>query len=106
MPLDINEQFSTIEYLIINHDCTIDELLSMLYHTPRLRHLTCQHLRDSNTNINTKQPLILSNLTYICITCPPIMFDDFEIFMIKLSAKVQVLIISYFLDETYFNADR
>ena len=47
VPLAMNEKFSTIEYLIIDHCCTLDEIFSMLVHTPRLRHLVCKNVKES-----------------------------------------------------------
>ena len=41
VPFVIDEKFNTIKYLVINHGFTTDELISMLYHTPKLCHLTC-----------------------------------------------------------------
>ncbi len=44
VPVISNEQFSTLKYLIIDYSCTINELISILYHTPQLCHLTCKRL--------------------------------------------------------------
>jgi hypothetical protein len=105
VPLAINEKFSNIEYLVINHCCTFNELLSMLHHTPRLCRLTCDSLVESDTYINAGQPLTLSNLTYICINYPLARFYDFEMFMMQLSAPVQVLSVSLSYDQTYLDGD-
>jgi hypothetical protein len=106
VPLAVNEAFSTIEYLIIDHPCSTNELLSIVCHTPRLRHLSCQNLTESDTITDTKQPMTLSNLTYICIADSLMTFYDFEMFIIKLSAEVQVLIINDCFDDTYLDVNR
>jgi hypothetical protein len=106
LPLVANEQFSTIEYLVINHKCTIDELLSMLSHTPRLRHLACDNLVEFEYPIRTEHSIVLSNLTYLRFDAFFGDFDDFEMSMAKLLAPVQVLVINNLFDDTYLDADR
>jgi len=44
VPVVSNEQFSTLKYLIIDYSSTINELISILYCTPQLYHLTCKRL--------------------------------------------------------------
>ena len=39
--LVVNIQFSTIEYLIIDHICNLNPLISILQYTPHLRCLQC-----------------------------------------------------------------
>ncbi|CAF1313607.1 unnamed protein product [Rotaria sp. Silwood1] len=42
IPIDMYEQLSTIEYLVLSHICDLSELTSILRHTPQLKRLTCQ----------------------------------------------------------------
>lgn len=102
----INQQFSTIQYLIINHSCTIEELLSILRYVPHLRHLSCQNLGESLTDIDLIEPIMLPNLTHVSIINPDIMYFEFEMFIMKLSTAIQILKIDLFDDITYLNAHR
>ena len=43
LPIATNEQFSTIEYLIIDHPCTFNELFSIISYTPQLHRLNFIH---------------------------------------------------------------
>ena len=55
VPLSINEKHSTIERLIIKHPCTIDEITSLLLHTPALQYLVCDQLTHPDDHpMNTK----------------------------------------------------
>jgi hypothetical protein len=106
MPLAVNEQLSTIEYLVINHRCSLNELFSILSHTPRLRHLICNNLVELCDPARIEQSILLSNLTYIRFDSFLGDFDSFEISMAKLLAPVKVLIINILFDKTYLDADR
>lgn len=101
-----NQQISTIQYLIINHSCTIEELLSILRYVPHLRHLSCQNLGESLTDIDLIEPIMLPNLTHVSIINPDIMYFEFEMFIMKLSTAIQILKIDLFDDITYLNAHR
>ncbi|CAF4252976.1 unnamed protein product [Rotaria sp. Silwood2] len=105
VPLALNEQFSTIEYLIISHICTLSELMSILYHTPQLRHLICDNLVESDSNVQIEQSITLSNLVYIRINVYHIDFDEFEMFM-KIFSQLQVLHITQEYGKAYLDADR
>jgi len=101
-----NKQYSTIEYLIINHSCTIDELFFIINYVPHLRHLSCQNLRESLDNIDSIQPIMLPNLIYISIINPSITFFEFEILIMKLFTRIKILKIDLFDDITYLNTHR
>jgi hypothetical protein len=102
----INEPFSTIEYLTINHYCTLEELFLLIHYTPRLHHLICGGLRESYLNLDSKQSITLSNLTYICIRNCHVHFNEFEMFMTKLLCQVKVLRINQYFGKPYFDAYR
>jgi hypothetical protein len=104
LPFATNERFSTIEYLNISHNCTSQQLFSIIQHTPQLRHLTCKNLIGSGTG--NKQLVTLSNLTYLSINCISMKLAEFESIMTNLSSQLQVLNIEYSLDEDYLDADR
>jgi len=106
VPLAINEGFSSIEHLIINHKCTLEELFSILRHTPQLRYLSCESLIKSHTSIDTEKAVTLSSLTDLRIGLSELGMDACEIFLKNISSQLQVLSIKSFVDEHGLDADR
>jgi hypothetical protein len=94
LPIIISERFSTIECLLINHSCKINELISILHHTPQLRYLTCQLLVESDENTDSDVSISVPNLTHIVIENCYMEFDEFETFMQKICSQLRVLRIS------------
>ena len=101
-----NGQFSTIEHMVINHNCTFNELTSMLSHTPRLRHMICRSLEESNDSFEIEQPLVLSDLTYFHMYSCYVNYNVFEMFITKLSSPLQVLSIDRSKVTGYLEVDR
>ncbi|CAF0872377.1 unnamed protein product [Rotaria sordida] len=106
MPIIINERFSTIEYLIIDYSCTMNQLDSLLRHTPRLCRLRCERLVESDENVEKYQSTTLSYLTYISIGECQVEFDDFEMFFKEISFQLEVLHISVSWNMSYLDANR
>jgi hypothetical protein len=106
VPLASNEQFSSIQHLIIDHNITIHEILSVLHHTPRLSHLTCTNLIDSLSPVDIKNLPMLSHLIYLGIDNCQIDFHDFEIFITKVSSQLRVLNVTQYMTVAYLDADR
>jgi hypothetical protein len=106
LPIAKDDQFSAIEYLDINHSCTLNELIAMLSYTPRLRHLICDRLIESDQKIGKEVLITLSKLTHLSIYRCNLLFDEFEIFIRKISSKVKALRVTTSWVETYLDADR
>jgi hypothetical protein len=106
LPIATNNQFSSIEYLIINHSCSLNDLISILSYTHRLNHLTCRELIRSNENITQKATINLPNLTYISILECYLIFDILEPFIKKISSQLQVLRINTYWYASYLDANR
>ena len=104
LPLAFNESLSTIEYLNINHNCTVRQLFSIIDHTPQLRHLICQNLIGSG--IVNKKVVTLSNLKYLSFECGSMSLTEFESIVKTLSSQVEILNILHYSDEDYFDANR
>jgi hypothetical protein len=101
------QQLSHIEHLIIDHCCTLDDFVSIISFTPRLRRLTCQTLFETNENIGRNILLTLPNLTHLIIERCELKFDVLEIFLKKTCSQLQVFCIVIRLkDELYLDADR
>jgi len=106
VPLAINERYSTLEYLSMSHNCTLNELICILCHTPRLRRLVCGNLLKSYADVKKEVSLTLVNLTHITIDGCEIKFDEFEKFIKQICSQLQVLCISKFYNEDYIDPDQ
>lgn len=104
LPFAMNESFSTIEYLNIDHDCTIRQLFSIVHHTPQLRHLVCRNLIGSE--IVNERWVTLSNLKYLSIRFSLINLSEFESTIRTLSSHVETLNIGHCIHGDCFGADR
>ncbi|CAF4787352.1 unnamed protein product, partial [Rotaria sp. Silwood2] len=108
IPLSVatNQQFSGIKYLVMDHSCTLNELIAILSYTHQLCRLTCEQIDESEDNIVTDELNVIFSLTYISITRCNAEFDELETFLIKVSPQLEVLRINTFKDVTYLNANR
>jgi hypothetical protein len=106
IPTTMKNQFSTIRYLLIDHCCTLDELIVLLSCTPQLCRLTCSTVNESKENIVTEAIPTISSLTRISIEVCYAEFDELEMFITKISPQLQVLRINSVNDATYLDADR
>jgi hypothetical protein len=82
--LGIYEKLSMIQYLIINHRCNLEELFSIISHTPQLRRLTCRNLSEAQTDLSNTNQITLFNLTHVYIDIVNIGFIDYEMFFNKI----------------------
>jgi hypothetical protein len=100
LPISTND-YSPIEYLILNGHCRLDQLISILSYTPKLRHLSCQYLyRSGYTDINFSV-----NLISISVILYRISFDELKFFLSKIGFGLKKLKIEKFNDENYFHAE-
>jgi len=106
MPIVINEYVSTIKYLVIDHSCSVNSLISLLCCTPQLRHLTCKRLIRVDENIREISSITTPYLTYIYIGVCYINFSVFEIFIKKISSRLKELHIHIFGIIDYLDANR
>jgi hypothetical protein len=106
MPMPINEKPSTIKYLVITLSFTLNELTSLLLHTPHLQHLTCERLVETDNIYKKEMQLTLPKLTYISIADCHIEFDKFEVFIKKIFSQLQILRLKTSLYTAYLNANR
>jgi len=106
IPMSINEKLSTIEHLIMNFGCTINELTSILLRTPYLKRLTCERLVETDEINNNEDRLTLPHLTHICICECEIEFDEFEVFTKKISSQLRMLRLYTFWNPVYLDGNR
>jgi len=91
IPIATNEQFSSIEYLVIYHRLTLTELTNLLSRTPRLTHLCCFNVIESEDDIKSETLMKLNNLRHLTISTNYLEFDKFEKFIVKLSSQLRIL---------------
>jgi hypothetical protein len=91
LPIANDKQFSTIEYLIINHECTFNTLCTLISYTPQLRYLSLNDLSESDSDNEYTLSVHYSNLRYLSIEMCNITFDDLETFIINMKCNLKVL---------------
>ncbi|CAF3711886.1 unnamed protein product [Rotaria sordida] len=108
IPISIanNEQYSSIKYLIIDHCCSLDDLIAILSYTSQLCRLTCYQLDESKKNIVKDALNSILSLTCISIAECSTKFDEIEMFLTNVSSQLEVLRINTFKDVNYLDANR
>jgi len=105
--MSTNQQFSTIEYLVIDHCCSVQQLSTIISYTPQLSRLKFMHIDDDDLDIGIISPITLSNLTHLTMVVFSVMFDEFEMFISKLYSKLKYLrFTSLSEDIAYLDANR
>lgn len=94
LPIATEDQFTTIEYFSIDHDCRLDELITLISYTPDLYHLKLMNLLESNSNDEIMIPISFPNLTHLIIESTYINFDEFSEFIIETECNLKVLKLS------------
>ena len=87
----LNDQFSSIEYLLIYHGCTLNQLINILSYTPRFSHLSLFNIIESDDDIKSEMMIKLNNLIHLTIVIYDIDFNEFEEFLLKLCSQLQLL---------------
>ncbi|CAF3238324.1 unnamed protein product [Rotaria socialis] len=106
IPISINERFSTIEHLVIDHDCNINELTSILSHTPHLRHLISKNLIETEETIKKDVLLKLADLKYVCFDQCNIEFDALEVFIKRICSQLQIWRLKTECKTSYLDGNR
>ncbi|UJR23400.1 hypothetical protein I4U23_026408 [Adineta vaga] len=105
MPSD--QPFSLIKYLVINAACAHNELMNLLFYIPKLSHLSCDHLIESNNDIKSETVINLNDLTHLTVVIAQINFNEFEEFLLKLCSRLQILNVKiHSSDKNYLNSDK
>jgi hypothetical protein len=105
LPIPTSQPVSTIDFLVIDHPCTSQDLSNIISYTPNL---SCLYVTRALT-IKDDFPIIfpLSNLTKLSFNLPSISFDEFEILISKIDAKLKVLrLCTMFDNRVYLDARR
>jgi hypothetical protein len=106
IPIAGQNQFSSIEYLVIYHKCTFNQLTNILSYTPRLSNLFCLNI-EPGYHIKSELMIKLNSLTHLTMTLYNSEFDEFEEFLLKLYSQLKILNVKIeCTDESYLDADR
>ncbi|CAF0895501.1 unnamed protein product [Rotaria sordida] len=108
IPISIanNEQYSGIKYLVIDHCCSLDDLIAILSYTSQLCRLTCYQLEESKKKIVKDALNSILSLTCISIAECSTKFDEIEMFLTNVSSQLEVLRINTLKDVNYLDANR
>ena len=100
IPFAINERFSAITTLIIDHSCTLNEFTSILCRIPQLSRLECRSTITTNDNVNNEVPIKLTSLKYFAVSQCIMTFDEWKTFLKKISSQLRALYINRFEGES------
>ncbi|CAF1074655.1 unnamed protein product [Adineta steineri] len=106
IPHAINKKSSTIEHLVVHHPCTFNQLNSLLHYTPQLRHLSCYPVIESDENFKNDLSTSLPHLKFVNFEEVSAPFDEFEVFITKISSQLQILKIYTLQNRTYLDGNR
>ncbi|CAF1324630.1 unnamed protein product [Adineta steineri] len=107
LPIATHEQSSSIEHLIIEHYCSVQELVNFLYYTPKVHHLKFSIYEDKKTHLNLLSLNHLRHLTSLSIEMCSLKFDKFEILINQFKFHLKTFSLRIWSrNENYLNARR
>jgi hypothetical protein len=102
-----SDQYSSIEYLIIHHPCTLSTLADILSYTPRLSHLYCYDVIEGDDHIKSNIKMELTNLVHLSMIIYNLYFDEFQGFIRKFCSQLQFFKIQICcLDKSFLDSNR
>ncbi|CAF1370837.1 unnamed protein product [Rotaria sordida] len=103
----MNNQFTPIEYLVIDHFCSLNELASLTSYTPQFRCLILHKGKSNDSNIMVLlSSITLANLKWIYLNLSQTTFNELEIFITKIFPNLKSLSIIKSEDITFLDAHR
>ncbi|CAF3731105.1 unnamed protein product [Rotaria sordida] len=106
LPMAMNNQYSPIEYFVIDHYCSLNELTFLISYTPKLRRLTVHKIKTNDSNITILSSMILANLNSIYLDLHQTTFNVLETFITKKFPNLKSLFIASSNDITFLHAYR
>lgn len=94
---------SNLQRLIINGHCRLEQLISIFTYTPELEHFSCSELVGLEGDTSSMPSLSL-RLKTLRLRLNRVPFDELKTFFMKIGAKLEVLAIREFHDQTFFHA--
>ncbi len=89
-----NQQISSIEYFIIDHNCVFNDILILLSYTPQIRRLKFFNTNYIDQSLNNFWKIKLINLTHICLEMCYVEFYCLEMFITKIDCNLKCLSIN------------
>ncbi|CAF1317676.1 unnamed protein product [Adineta ricciae] len=80
-------QFTSIEYLNMDHPCCAKDLFTVLSYTPKVRHLKLWNPITKDVDLKAIEAMRLANLRTVSIEIYQMSYDEFEIFIKKLPSR-------------------
>lgn len=108
VPIATDEEFSSIEYLVIDHCCSLNALTDLLSYTPRLSHLYCWGIANCGDD-DVKLDVLkrLSNLVQLVVRIHYFQFDDLEDVLLELCSRLERLKITIqYPDKDFLDSQR
>ncbi|CAF1660343.1 unnamed protein product, partial [Adineta ricciae] len=108
LPIASLEQLTSIEQLIIDHPCSLKQLVHLVSYTPKLQYLKFLNLNDNNKkNFNFLSSIQLPNLTFLSIQSYHTMFDTLETCIDQFTFDLKIFSINIHAeDRNYLDAQR
>ncbi|CAF4965151.1 unnamed protein product [Rotaria sp. Silwood1] len=106
LPIAMNNQFSPIEYFVIDHYCSLNELVTLISYTTQLRRLTLHKTKTNDSNITILSSITLTNLKSMYLDLRQTKFNQLEIFITKIFSNLTTLSIIGSKDITFLDAYR
>ncbi|CAF1365485.1 unnamed protein product [Rotaria sordida] len=98
-------ELSSIEYLVLDHYCSLNELEFLISFTPKLRRLTAHKIETKNFNAKVSS-IELNNLKSLYLNVFQTTFNQLEIFLSKINSNLNLLTIAGSNDIAYLDAYR
>ena len=106
LPMSFADQYTRIESLNVNHECTVDDLLTLLSYTLRLRRLHCESITESTMAMTEASLTAIPGLTCIFIAEWEADIQGFEALTTKIGTKLKCLEINCSKAADFLNAER
>jgi hypothetical protein len=104
--MPMNNQFSSIQYLIIDQYCSLNELTYLISYTPQLRRLTVHKMKTNDTTIPLLPVITLVHLKSLYLDLHKIKFNEMEIFFQNIFLNLNILTIIGSNDTIFLDAYR
>ena len=107
-PNTCNLQYnSSLAKLVIDHKCSVQDLILLLHYVPKLRYLSCRKLRGSTNFVPTNvEPIVLNHLKYLSLKTAHVNFDQLEFIFENFSHQIEIFRFSAIYQVDYFDAIR
>lgn len=106
LPIARTISYSRMQYLNIDTMMNLCELITVLSHTPHLRHLSCRQLSTSNLKVKIKDSVVLPYLTHMNLDRCHISFFEFKVFIQKIGSHLESLRLTTLDNELFLDPQR